>query len=245
MLPSVKKIPHPSWRVYRALQEIPEKLPTEYCLKDGIDVFFPYQELDDLTEALVRVIKADPEYDDSVFNITPCLALFSDTDARQILECALLKGYSVDAAAELTGLTHEFITIYKSVFYDLSVIPHGDQGKHSYVLGQTIGKDASVKKASLYRSLEFILADSGVSPNKISIDDMMMAMMVQAFKLARQKSESDERDDQMAAQSWANILKNYAGYFMNARKGKGGLTVEKLLLDLKMEPPPQGVDTLD
>jgi hypothetical protein len=245
MLPAFNKVDHPSWRVYRALREVPQIKLSDYGLKEDADVYFPYEHMDDLTISIVRILMEDPDYDDSIFNIIPCLALFSDVDNRQILECALLKGHTIDSASEITGLPHDFILTYRSVFYDVGVIRNGDPGRFAYVSKGTYGKDAAAKRLCMQRGLEYMMADKGVSPAKVSIDDMMLSMMVQAFKLAKQKSESDERDDQMAAQSWAVILKNYASYFLNARKGKGGLTVEKLLLELKTTPPPQGVDTLD
>ncbi len=106
--------------------------------------------------------------------------------------------------------------------------------------------DGGLKRIYLDRGIDYVLADTkAIAHDKHSIDGMMMTMMVQAFKLARQKSESDERDDQISAQNWAQLLKQYAQYFNNATKGKGNLSVEKLLIELQTESPPQGVDSLD
>jgi hypothetical protein len=245
MLPDLNKVRHPSWRVYRALQELPE-LEEKFGLRQGIDVYYPYSDLDDLTASLVHILAQDPDYDDSVFNIYPAYMLFSDTKLRQPLECMLLDGWSPIKVEEKTNIPAGVVSIYQDVFFDTSVIEHGVSGIRAYVARGTDGVDGGLKRIYLDRGIDYVLADTkAIAHDKHSIDGMMMTMMVQAFKLARQKSESDERDDQISAQNWAQLLKQYAQYFNNATKGKGNLSVEKLLIELQTESPPQGVDSLD
>lgn len=245
MLPDLNKVRHPSWRVYRALQELPE-LEEKFGLRQGIDVYYPYNDLDDLTISLIHILAGDPDYDDSVFNIYPAYMIFSDVKLRQPIECMFLAGWSPIKIEEATGISAGVASIYHDVFFDLTVIENGTNGIRSYVARGTDGVDGGLKRTYLDRGIDYVLADTkAISHDKHSVDGMMMTMMVQAFKLARSKSESDERDDQISAQNWAQLLKQYAQYFNNASKGKGNLSVEKLLIELETEAPPQGVDSLD
>ena len=239
-------IKHPSWRVYRALQDcfdIKDLSPRKYCLKEGIDVYFPYTKLDDLTASLVTALK-NPDFVDKVYGVDECLRLFKDTQGRQLIETMLLSYRSVMEIKQQLRMDENSILTYKSVFFDTSVFKN-DIEKRTYIKEGTAGDDNMYKTMLEQHGEAYVRERLGVASEEPPLDSMMKKGFMKSYlAMVENMDNLDDPEFQYVAQGWGNLMIKFAAQVQ--KKGGSGMTLDDLKVMLKTtEPPKRAIDTLN
>lgn len=236
-----RQIRHPSWRVYKAVTECGLDLK-DFGLKEGIDIFIPQKNNDDLTEELKNLL-SDPGYKDDQYEIQDCLYLFSVTEDRQLIEAMLLNNKSLAEIIDVMGCSDTFALTYSSLFFDTSVFKnHVD--KLVYVKEGTCGAEASAKKLALSKGDEFIKAQHSVGSDKLSMDSILADTFARAYMAMNSNADMDDVSSQEVAQGWGNLMLKVAQHLSKQGSGDGGL--DQLVINLQTTPAPtKSMDHLD
>lgn len=255
------KIRHPSWRIYKALEEVKKKLPllkkkkivdikdeselspTIFGLKEDIDVYYPYGDPDDLTNEIIACI-IDPDYSDKgKFGIEECMSIFCDIENRQLLEGMLMdNALPSDISLEL-GYSTETILTYSSAFFDTSVWRSGSD-KLAYIKQGLIGIDGSRKALITTKGIDYVATKYYNRPHKVRMERALADMFGKAYEQVIANIESDEPEDQIRAQGWAKKMIETFKELKNASKEDGG--IRELSIALKTDSAPQkGIEELN
>lgn len=255
------KIRHPSWRVYKAIQDIhknikqikkqklidPEELdnlsPQTFGLKADIDVYIPYEENDDLTNEIIAAI-INPEYSDTKkYGIDECMAIFCDIENKQLLEGMLMEGSMPgDIALELGYQTHTVET-YASAFYDTSVWRSlGD--KVTYLKTGIIGADSDAKNSIHRDGIDYVGATRYNRPRRVKMENVLMDVFGRAYREIVYGLQSSEPEAQANAQKWATQAIGIFKELKNASKGDGGIRELSIALHTDSAPT-KGIEELD
>lgn len=245
------KIRHPSWRIYKAIGTIranPENLalydeiaPEVFGLKGDIDVFYPFESNDELTDEIVDAIMRE-DYEDSYFCVAECMGLFLDVKQRQIIEIMLMTGMLPEEIAADLGQKSAMIETYASVFFDTSVW-RTRADRMAYLIRGTVGEDARIKNMAEQKGVDFVLASVFHMPTKIRMDKALANLFSIAYKQAISRSENDDNDDQKCAQEWVKRTIEIYRELKAANTADGG--IKELKIALETRPAPQvGIDDL-
>lgn len=235
----VKKIKHPSWRVYKAIQDCNLSV-SDYGLKD-INVYIPYLNNDDLTNELCKIL-ADPEYIETTYGIHDCFELFKNIHGRQLLEVLLLANKSLADIAEEMDCTEAFVLTYKSLFYDTSIFSNKIE-KLVYVRNGVCGEDAIIKSDFMEKGEEYVRSKLGFRSDKVSIDSVMKEAFTRSYVAMLKHIEDSDLEYQGVAMGWANTMVKFASHIQ--KKGNNGMTINDLQVILKSSPiPDKSIDDL-
>jgi len=244
---------HPSWRVYKALKDIsqeleniksknifdPEELenlsPTTFGLKDGIEVYLPYADNDDLTNEIIAAI-IDPDYTDhGKFGIVECMAIFCDIENRQLLEGMLMEGIlPTDVALEL-NLSQSVVQTYSAAFFDTTVW-RSDSDKIAYLKVGTIGKDAEIKAMIAKSGIDYVASLVYHKPQKVRMEKALADMFGREYNYVIQNIGTYTEEGQQDPQKWAKNMIEIFRELKNASRGDGG--IRELSIALSTQPPP-------
>jgi hypothetical protein len=230
---SGKPIKHPSWRVYKAVQDCGLDA-TKFGLKD-ITPFYPYQKNDELTDELIKALK-DPSYEDTTFEVKACLELFLNVMDRQLIEGMLLNNKSVSEICQLLDCSESFVLTYKSLFFDTSVFKNHVE-KLVYVRQGTAGNDAVAKREFNEKGEEYFKAKLGLTSDKLSVDKVLLDTFAACYLALRKNAETDDIGAQEIAQGWGNLMVKIAAQL--AKGGGKDMSIEDLIIQLQTTPPPQ------
>lgn len=237
---TAKKIKHPSWRVYKAIQDC-NLSPSDYGLKD-IAVYMPYTTNDDLTNELVKLITQEEDYVDDVYGIRDCYEMFKDKTGRQLIEVLLLGNKAMMEVAEELDCTEAFALTYKSLFYDTSVFSNKIE-RLVYVRQGTCGEDAIIKSEFMEKGEEFVKSKLGFRNTKISVDTIMNDALARSYVAMLKHVEENDLEYQGVAMGWANTLVKLAAQLQ--KRGNNGMTINDLQIFLKTAPiPEKSIDDL-
>lgn len=218
----VQKVKHPSWRVYKALNDCGLSL-RPYELAEGIDVYYPYEVEDELTGQL-KLLLTDKLVEDT-FGIEECHRIFSDVYDRQVLEGMLLNGKTPSEISNTLGILSETILTYSALFFDVTVFKN-EVEKLVYVRKGTWGCDQKAKLELKERGEEFLKASRGIGSDKLSIEAILTEMLAKSYVKYMTNADSDP----FTAQGWANISARLAGQLM--KKNGSGATLADFFVDL-------------
>ena len=234
-----KKIKHPSWRVYKALQDC--DLPiSDYGLKE-INVYMPYVNNDDLTNELCKIL-VDPNYVDLTYGINDCLNLFRDKNGRQLIEMLLLENKAVAEISEEMDCAEGFVLTYKSLFFDISVFANKIE-KLIYVREGTCGEDAVNKSYLMEKGEEFVKNKLGIRNTKVSVDTIINDALGRSYVAMLKHVEENDLEYQGVAMGWANTIVKLAAQLQ--KRGNSGMTINDLQILLKSTPiPEKSIDDL-
>ena len=234
-----KKVKHPSWRVYRAVQDCNLVL-SDYGLKDTA-VHIPYTTNDDLTNELCKLLN-DDSYEDLTYGIGDCLDMFKDISGRQLIEVLLLANKPIMEIAEELDCSEAFVLTYKSLFYDTSVFSNKIE-KLVYVRNGTCGEDAIIKSNLMEKGEEYVMSKLGFRSNKVSVDTIMNDAFSRSYVALLKHIEENDLEYQGVAMGWANTLVKLAAQIQ--KRGNTGMTISDLQVFLKPAPvPDKGMEDL-
>lgn len=247
------KIRHPSWRIYKAIDDIwksstdPEVTtkinPKEFGLHPDIQVYYPYTVNDELTDELIAAIVDEDYTDGKYFCIADCMNLFLDVRTRQLLEGMLLQGYvAADIAADL-GYKPAFVETYAAAFYDTSVW-RTPADKIAYISRGICGEDAVIKRLIQDKGLEYVKVHKYNMPATIKMDKALSTLFGMAYKQAVQYTESGDGEDQHTAQEWIKSSLAIFKELKSAAKSEGGIRELTIALETS-QAPKVGIDDLD
>lgn len=254
------QIRHPSWRIYRALDEIKEMLPElkkknifdedeldnlspqTFGLREDIDIFYPYTEVDDLTGEIIGALINVDYTDNGKYGIPECMSIFCDIDGRQLLEGMLLEGAMIgDIAIEL-GYTQELVQTYATVFFDCSVW-RSPTDKMAYLKNGVIGNDGSMKNAINKSGVDYVAAHYFNKPSQVKMEKALADTFGLAYTLVKQNINSNEPEDQDKAYKMAKLLIDTFKELRNSSKQDGG--IRELSIALHTDTAPKtGLDDL-
>lgn len=239
------KIRHPSWRIFKAIQTIrnnPDNLgiydevaPEVFGLRSDIEVFYPFETNDELTDEIVDAIMRE-DYTDSYFCIAECMGLFLDAKQRQVIEIMLMAGRMPEEIAADLGQKPAMLETYANVFYDTSVW-RTRADKMAYLLRGTVGEDARIKNMAEQKGVDFVLASVFHMPTKIRMEKALSNLFGIAYKQAIDRSENDDNDDQKCAQEWVKRTIEIYRELKAANTADGG--IKELKIALETRPAPQ------
>lgn len=235
-----REIRHPSWRVYKALQDCAARNPdgifdvTDYGLKD-VRVYMPYQGNDDLTDELVNHIE-NPEYKEDNYGIRQCLDIFLSIEDRRMVESLILNGLSPAELSTTIGCDESVALTYISVFFDTSVFRnHVD--KIVYTREGVRGDDLIAKDSAMKNGTSYTKLSVGLGKKDLVIDDLLKDAIAVAYMNFIDRSKDAGVDEQFAAQGWGNVMVKLAQNLN--KKGNNSLNIEDLSIILQNSPPPK------
>ena len=246
------KIRHPSWRIYKAIDTIrsdvknlkiyDEIAPEAFGLKGDIDVYYPFETNDELTDEIVDAIMRE-DYTDSYFCIAECMGLFLDTKQRQLIEIMLMSGLLPEEVAADLGQKSAMVETYANVFFDVSVW-RTRADRMAYLLRGTIGEDARIKNMAEQRGVDYVLTSVFNMPAKIRMDKALANLFGVAYKQAINRADNDDNDDQKCAQEWVKRTIEIYRELKAANTADGG--IKELKIALETRPAPAiGIDDLE
>ena len=250
-----RTIKHPSWRVYKAIQDCNLNLE-DFGLKDfekynlnktdykkaDLFLYMPTNINDDLTNELCRAL-TDVDYKDDSYQILDCLETFLNVEGRQLLEVMILNGKTTSDICELMECSEIFALTYKSLFFDTSVFKI-NVDKLRYIAEGTCGVDAELKRTAREKGEDFLKVRDNIPSGKISVDNVLADTFVTAFKHMHMNVDSDDIASQEISQGWANTLLKFA---QEMRKtGVENTSISDLVIALQtVAAPRKSIDDLD
>lgn len=246
-------IRHPSWRIYRALEEIKasnavsehikDELSLElFGLKTDAKVYYPYRNLDDVTLELVAAL-THADYEDTDFFMDQCLSLFLDVKARQLLECSLMDDMMPADIGRDLGMPTSVVQSYKTIFFDISVW-RNDADKIYYIRRGTVGDDSTYKNMALDKGIDYMKVRKFNMPAKIHLEKSLGTVFGKAYQKTIDFMDSDAGEDQKVAQDWTKQLVNLYRELKSASRAEGG--IRELTIALQTNPAPsKSMDDLD
>lgn len=249
---SSSKIRHPSWRVYKAVSEVRRRFGNDitiidglsleaFCLKQDIDIYYPYDDTDGLTEQLIDALTT-PNYKNDALPIADTLCLFLDATGRQYLESLLMTGMTPYDTSDDTGYSMEFIQTYSSLFYDVTVWrTHAD--KQNYLNKATIGVDRATKLEVDKNGLDYAKAKIFRVASKIKVEQAVLNLFAESYKQAMHYMHTDSPEDQEVAQGWTKLTIATYKELKNINQSDGG--IKELTIALQSSPAPKiGINDL-
>lgn len=246
-------IRHPSWRIYRALEEIKasnavsehikDELSLElFGLKTDAKVYYPYRNLDDVTLELVAALTHE-DYEDTDFFMDQCLSLFLDVKARQLLECSLMTDMMPADIGRDLGMPTSVVQSYKTIFFDISVW-RNDADKLYYIRRGTVGDDSTYKNMALDKGIDYMKVRKFNMPAKIHLEKSLGTVFGKAYQKTIDFMDSDAGEDQKVAQDWTKQLVNLYRELKSASRAEGG--IRELTIALQTNPAPsKSMDDLE
>lgn len=233
-------IKHPSWRVYKAVQDCSLDL-SDFHLKN-VQVHMPYTNNDDLTTALCSALN-DPAYTDTTYEIQACLEMFMGEIDRQLIDGMLLNNKSLSEICDVVGCSDIFAITYSSLFFDTSVFKNNVE-KMVYVREGTCGEDAVTKKIAITKGDEFLKIKNNVPSEKLNMDTMLADTFAKAYVIMQTYMESDDISSQEIAQGWGTYMLKMAAY--KEKKGGSDSSLNDLTIALQTATAPKrSFDNLD
>lgn len=239
------KIRHPSWRIYKAIEDIhkaadsPEVIaeisPETFGLKPDIEVYYPYLTNDELTDEIIYALTEEEYLDNKYFCIGDCMNLFCDTKARQLVEGMLLSGMlPVDIANDL-GYKTALIETYAQVFYDTSIW-RTSADRLAYLARGIIGEDSRIKNTVMDKGIEYVMVREFKLPGKIKMEKALSTLFGKAYNQTMQFIESDDNQDQKTAQEWVKRSLEIFRELKSASRSEGGIRELTIALETRAAP---------
>jgi hypothetical protein len=225
-----KPVKHPSWRVYKVLNDLGVPL-ADFGLKP-IEIYYPADYYDDLMSELLNVLQ-DDEYEDCPYPIKDCLPIFMNIHDRQLIEGLLLLGKSVNEISDTINCDPDLVLTYKSLFFDTTVFK-SNVDKLAYVRRATVGEDNIAKSEALQRGAEYFKQKYLTGSSTMSIKDVLQDTFAKAY--LRLIALSDEIEYQEEAQAWGMLLVKLADQ-MN-KQGTNKLSLSDLVINLQTDSAP-------
>lgn len=224
-----QKIKHPSWRVFKALKNCGIQ-PEKYELHKGLDIYYPYEANDELTDQLILFLEGKLEKD--TFGIEECHTIFADVYDRQVLEGMLLNGKPPAEISSTLGIKPEVILTYSALFFDATVFKN-EVEKLIYIRKGTWGCDAKAKLELKERGEEYLKANRGVAPGKLMVESILAEMLAKSYVKYMMNADTDP----YTAQGWANIAARLAGQLM--KKNNSNTSLSDFFVDLEVTDAPK------
>lgn len=242
---SSNKIRHPSWRVYRALEEIrkdplvssEDKLEldiSEFSLMPIENVYIPYKDIDMLTQCLIDALKTD-NYENDRLPIVDTLTLFLDVEGRQHIEALLMTGMTPFDIAEETTYSMDFIQTYVGLFFDTSVWRTPSDRKH-YIEDGTEGIDRIIKRDVVTKGIDYVKTKVFHVTSKIKLEQAMLNLFAENYKQTMHYISIGTKEDQEIAQGWAKLTIATYRELKNTNQSDGG--IRELTIALQASPAP-------
>ena len=236
-----RKIKHPSWRVYKAVQDCDLDIK-EFGLKHDIDVYMPYTTNDDLTNELCRAL-SDTAYIDGAYEIQSCLELFMNPGDRQLIAAMLLNNKSLSEVCDVIGCSDIFAMTYSSLFFDTGVFRNNVE-KMIYVREGTCGDEAIQKKVAISKGDEYFKVKQGVPSSKINVDTLLADTLAKAYMAMNTNAEIDDVSSQEIAQGWGTLMLKIAQHMSKSDNKDAGL--DQLVIALQTAAAPKrSMDALE
>lgn len=236
-----RKIKHPSWRVYKAVQDCGLDIK-DFGLKHDISVNMPYTNNDDLTNELCRAL-TDTTYEDGAYEIQSCLELFMNPNDRQLIEAMLLNNKSLSEVCDVIGCSDVFAMTYSSLFFDTTVFKNNVE-KMIYVREGTCGDEAVQKKVAISKGDEYFKVKQGVPSSKLNMETILADTFAKAYLAMNQNAEVDDVSSQEVAQGWGNLMLKIAQHM--AKSGDKDVGLDQLVIALQTAAAPKrSMDALD
>lgn len=246
------KIRHPSWRIYKAIDTIrsnPDNFaiyndvdPEIFGLKGDIDIYYPFETNDELTDEIVDAILRE-DYVDSYFCVAECLSLFLDIKQRQLIEIMLMTGMLPEEVAAELGQKSALVETYANVFFDTSVW-RTRADRMAYIIRGTIGEDARIKNLAEQKGVDFVLTSVFHMPAKIRMDKALANLFGVAYKNSLDRADNDDNDDQKCSQEWVKRAIEIYRELKATNTADGG--IKELKIALETRPAPKlGIEDLE
>lgn len=239
------KLRHPSWRIYKAIEDIhkaaesPDDVtdltPETFGLRSDIEIYYPYLSNDELTDEIIFALTEDDYKDNKYFCIGDCMNLFCDTKARQLVEGMILSGIlPVDIASDL-GYKPALIETYAQVFFDTSVWRTAAD-RIAYLARGVVGEDSRIKNLVMDKGIEYVMVNEFKLPGKVKMEKALATLFGKAYKQTMQFIESDDNLDQKTAQEWVKRSLEIFRELKSASRSEGGIRELTIALETHSAP---------